>query len=100
MVHAAAAEMTFADLDRRLDAQKTSLAEADDVLELAILRARQIYDDDADTAVDPTVLSAAERLVDEADALEALQRERDVALVAHLLWMREATLMIRAISKK
>lgn len=100
MVQAAAADMELSDCQRAVFSQQKAVNAADLALDIAIARAREIYADDADAAGDPSLIAAAERLVEETDSLDALRHDRDIAHVAQLLWMREAKLMIAALSKK
>jgi hypothetical protein len=100
MVQAAAADMDLADRKMAVASQLKAVDKAEFALDIAIARAREIYADDTDTAADPSVIAAAERLVEATDSLDALQRERDISQVAQLLWMREAKLMLRELSNK
>lgn len=95
MVQAVAADMDLADHEKAVESQEAAVDEAELALDLAIARAREIYVDDYDTATDPRVFVAAERLLKETDALEGVRRERDIAQVSRLLWMREAKLALR-----
>lgn len=100
MVQAAAADMDLADREMAFASQVRAVDKAELALDIEIARARAIYVDDSDTAADPSVIAAAERLVEETDVLEALQRERDLAQVAQILWMHDAKRMIATLSKK